>query len=311
MRRTLLQQQAANSRASIFLGIVLMAVLGALGTAIVGFYSPDDWVFGLIGAVALGLVVALVAWYAGPKIVLSMSHARAATPQEDQVLSNVVDEMAIAAGLRRPKVYVIDDPSPNAFATGRDPSEGIIVVTTGLLVKLNREELQGVIAHEMAHIRNLDIKFMTTIALVAGLIPLIADVFLRSLWRGGRRSKDSGNAIFLIIAIALAVLAPICAMLIKLAVSRKREFLADATAAQLTRNPEGLAQALIKITQDPGELEEANRATEHMYIVNPFRARRNIASALWSTHPPVEERVRALRGLHGSTAERHLASGME
>lgn len=306
MKRTLREQIAANKRASVFYASLLVILLTALGAAIWGSYDPKTWWMGGLLAAGVGLVTAMVARYGGPGIVLSISHAREATPHEDQVLRNVAEEMSIAAGIPMPKVYVIDDSAPNAFATGSDPKSGVVVFTTGLISKLDRDELQGVMAHEIAHIRNYDIRFMTTIALVAGLIPLIADMFGRSLWWGGGRRRDSDSkdngaqAIFMVLAIVLAILAPIFAKLLELAVSRQREFLADASAAEMTRYPDGLAKALLKISSDQEVLEVANRATQHMYIVNPFKSFEERASSMFSTHPPIEERVRRLRGLMGS-----------
>ncbi|HEY0868216.1 MAG TPA: M48 family metallopeptidase [Fimbriimonas sp.] len=303
MRRTLQEQIAANKRGSLVFAFFLILLLAALGTALVGYYEPDLWFVGTAGASLLGLIGSLVALKGGSGILLAMSRAREATPQEHQMLRNVAEEMAIASGLPMPKVMVIDDDSPNAFATGPDPEHAVVAVTTGLLRKLDRDELQGVVAHEMAHIRNYDIRFMTVIAIIAGLVPLLADVFLRSLWYGGgrRRSKDEGQLqiVFLVMGLVLAILAPIFAVLLEMAVSRKREFLADATAAEMTRYPEGLANALRKIASDPDPLEVANRATQHLYIVNPLRLSGQ-GSSLLSTHPPTEERIRALMGLAGS-----------
>lgn len=305
MRRTLQQQIAANRRASIFFVVGLVILLGALCTAIVGMYSPRDWWMGTAGAVAAGILAGVVALYSGSDIVLTMSGARPATMQEDQMLNNVVEEMAIAAGIPKPKLYVIDDSAPNAFATGRDPEHAVLCFTTGLIAKLDRDELQGVAAHEMSHVRNYDTRFMTTVVIIAGLIPLIADGFRRFLWwgGGGRRSsrdRDDGGlgAIFAIIAIVLSILAPLFALLLQMAISRQREFLADASAAELTRYPEGLARALQKIASDPEPLEEANRATQHMYIVNPLRG--DGGSDLFSTHPNTEARIRALMNLAGN-----------
>jgi heat shock protein HtpX len=305
MRRTLKEQIDANMRASWFYAFLVVLLLAALGGAIWGVYDPQTWWLGAAGAAALGFVMALVARFAGSRIILSLSGAREATAEEDRILRNVAEEMAIAAGIPMPKVYVIDDPQPNAFATGPDPKNGVVVFTTGIIQKLNRDELQGVMAHEIAHIRNYDIRFMTMLAMVAGLIPLLADTFRMSLWYGGgrrgggRRDDSGGQIVFVVIGLALAILAPIFAMLLQFAVSRRREFMADATAAELTRNPEGLASALIKLTQDPTPLEHANRATQHMYIVNPLKAQHAGGTNWFSTHPPIEERVRALRGLAG------------
>lgn len=312
MRRTLTQQIQANKRASVFYAFLIVLLLAALGGAIAGTYAPDYWWVGGAGAAGLGGIVALVATLAGPGIVLSIAGAREASPTEDRVLDNVAEEMAIAAGIPKPKVMIIDDSAPNAFATGKDPKSGVVVFTTGIIEKLDRDELQGVMAHEIAHIRNYDIRFMTTIALVAGLIPMLADFFLRMMWYGGGRSRrsssnDNSAAIFVVIGLALAILAPLFAKMLELAVSRKREFLADATAAEMTRYPEGLARALQKIAGDPEPLEVANRATQHMYIVNPLRGK-NLAS-LFSTHPPTEDRVRALLGLMGAYKRTPLPPG--
>ncbi len=300
MMRTIPEQIAANKRASVLYASLLVVLLTALGAAITGYYDASQWPIGAAGAALLGVVLALVATFSGPSIVLGISGAREATKEEDQVLSNVAEEMAIAAGIPKPKVYVIDDTAPNAFATGRDPQNGIVVFTQGILRKLNRDELQAVMAHEVSHIRNYDIRFMTTIALIAGVIPLLADFLKRMAWYGGgrRRSKDdSGQAIFMIVALVLAILAPLFSMLLQLAVSRKRELLADASAVDLTRNPDALASALQKIAHDPEPLEAANRATQHLYIVNPMKAWDDDASSIFSTHPPLSERLRQLEQL--------------
>jgi len=300
MMRTIPEQIAANKRASVLYASLLVVLLTALGAAITGYYDASQWPIGAAGAALLGVILALVATFSGPSIVLGISGAREATKEEDQVLSNVAEEMAIAAGIPKPKVYVIDDTAPNAFATGRDPQNGVVVFTHGILRKLNRDELQAVMAHEVSHIRNYDIRFMTTIALIAGVIPLLADFLKRMAWYGGgrRRSKDdSGQAIFMILALVLAILAPLFSMLLQLAVSRKRELLADASAVDLTRNPDALASALKKIASDPEPLEAANRATQHLYIVNPMKAWDDEGSSIFSTHPPLSERLRQLEQL--------------
>lgn len=303
IRTSIHDQIRANVRASFLYGFFLVVILAALGACIVGYEAPEYWVYGAGGAALLGLLMAAVARFAGGSIVLAMSGAREATDLEHRVLNNVAEEMAIAAGIPPPRVMVIDDSAPNAFATGPDPAHATVVFTTGILEKLDRDELQGVMAHEIAHIRNYDIRFMTTVAMIAGLIPLLADGFRRMTWYGGgRRKRDDGAIIFLIIGIVLSILAPIFAKLLELAVSRKREMLADATAAQLTRFPEGLARALEKISRDSDPLEAANHATQHMYIVNPFQKFGGKVSALFSTHPPTEERIRALRNLMGAGA---------
>lgn len=312
MPRNIHDQISANNRLSFLYAFLVILILGALGGSITAYYDMGLLIPGIIGSVCIGVIVAVVAWTSGSKIVLKLSNARTATPKELQVVNNVSEEMAIAAGIPPPKIYIIDDPSPNAFATGRKPTEGIVCVTTGLIEMLDRDELQGVVAHEIGHIRNNDIKFMTTLAIVVGLIPLISHFFLRSLWWGGgrsRRSSDSGGQgqIFMIvIAIALAVLAPLMAKLLELAVSRKREYMADASAAQFTRNPDALASALDKISKPKTKLESASKGTEHMYIVNPFSPLQKVNS-LFSTHPPTEKRIAALRGLAGMDYRKYLS----
>jgi heat shock protein HtpX len=305
MRKTLPEQIAANKRASYVFAFLLVLLLAALGTVIVGAIKPSYWYFGTVGATLLGAIVSVVALTKGSDIILSISHAREANGIEDRILNNVAEEMAIAGGIPKPRIYIIDDSAPNAFATGNDPQHGVVVFTTGILDKLDRDELQGVMAHEMAHIRNYDIRFMTAIALIAGLIPMLADFFMHMMYwgGGGRRSsrdRDEGGAqmIFVVVGLVLAILAPIFAVLLQLAVSRQREFLADASAAEMTRYPEGLARALQKIAGDPEPLEAANRATQHMYIINPLKGHgvRN----LFSTHPSTEERIERLMGLMGS-----------
>lgn len=301
---TITDQVNKNMRISIAYCAVLIAVLALLGLAIGGYLDPrhkQTWF--LVSAVCggIGIVVALFNWFFGSNLILKLSNARDANSQELQLLENVVEEMSIASGLPKPKFYLIEDESPNAFATGRGPQNGVVVVTTGLLRKLNRDELQAVVAHEMGHIRNDDIRFMTTVAIVAGLIPLLAGFF--HYVPNSRKSKDSDNLIIIIwviVGLLLAILAPIFAKIVQLAVGRKREFMADATAAELTRNPEGLIHALQKIAGDNDQLQSANHAIEHMYIVNPFNPFEKGMSKLFSTHPPIEERVAALQKLMGS-----------
>lgn len=289
----------------------MVILLGALGTVIVGIYRPTYWYYGTAGATLLAVICALVARFQGPDIMLAISGARPATHAEDQVLDNVAEEMALAAGIPKPKVYVIDDPSPNAFATGMDPQHGVVVFTTGIIQKLDRDELQGVMAHELSHVRNYDIRFMRTVSLVAGLIPLLADMFRNMIWFGGGRSRDNdrnsdSSGIFAIVGIVLSIVAPIFALLLQLAISRQREFLADASAAELTRYPEGLARALQKLDSDPNPLASANRATQSMFIVNPFRGGGN----WFSTHPSTEERVRALMGIMGAYPTRSASAAI-
>ena len=259
---------------------------------------------------SLSLIIALVfsigsayaTYYNCDKIVLSVNKARPATKEENLCLVNILDSLVISAGLNhKPDLYVIDDNQPNAFATGRDPEHSVICVTTGLLEKLEYYELEGVIAHELSHIRNYDIRLSAIVSVMVGFIVMLSDMFSRSLfWGGSRRRKhdddSKGNAILMIIGLICLIIAPIFGKLMQLAISRKREFLADATAIEFTRNPDGLISALQKISGDSSELKVANKATENMYIVTPFRNKKK-SSNLWSTHPSIEDRVEALRNL--------------
>jgi heat shock protein HtpX len=226
------------------------------------------------------------------------------------VLVNVVHEMAIASGLPVPAVYVIEDTAPNAFATGRDPAHAVIAVTSGLYQKLDRDELQGVIAHELAHVRNFDIRYTTLVAVTVGAIALLADFALRRMWWGGPRRSRRGSSPLILVAVLVAVLAPLSARLLQAAVSRRRETLADLGSAEMTRYPEALARALEKIEADPEVLEAANRATAPLYIVNPIKSFEKRAASLLRSHPPTEERVRMLRGLVLSGGSSSGPSGM-
>jgi heat shock protein HtpX len=256
---------------------------------------------GLVLAVVVAMTMAAGGYYASDKIVLGISKARPVTHEEFPYLYNVVDGLAIAAGIPAPRCYVIEDTAPNAFTTGRGPKTAVICVTTGILDKLNRVELEGVIAHEMSHIKNYDVRLQTLVVVMAGVVALLSDWMLRSfLWGGGRRRSrgrgGSGGAegILVLVGLALAILAPFFATIIQLAVSRKREFLADASGAMLTRYPAGLASALRKISADTEPLEAANKATAHLYIVNPLKNVKGAVNKLFSTHPPIEERITAL-----------------
>lgn len=291
------QQIDRNKNYSILLVVACSALLVAVGYFIGRALGAPPYV-GLAAAAVIAIVLTLVSYFAGGKVVLSMSGARKVEKREYPQLFNVVEEMSIAAGMPMPDLYIIDDTAPNAFATGRKPEEAALAVTSGLVSKLNRDELQGVIAHEMAHIRNHDILFMMLMAVMVGTIALLCDFFRRSVWygRGSRRSRGRGrgNALIFIIALVLAILAPIFAKLIQLAASRRREYLADASGALLTRYPAGLASALRKISSDPAPLEVANRATQHLYIVNPIKSLEARAASLFSTHPQIEDRIRRL-----------------
>lgn len=305
-RQTFYQQIAQNKRRSWLLVVILSLILVVLG-AVVG-YALTGSTGGAVGAVILAIILSAMlsagAFFKGDSLVLAASQAREVTPQDAPQLMNVIQELSLAAGLPLPKVYVIPDSAPNAFATGRDPQHASVAVTTGLLDKLDREELQGVIGHELSHIRNFDIRFALLVGVLVGSIALLADMFLRiGFWRGasGRRSRDSGGggAIIMLVAIVLAVLAPIFASLVQFAVSRQREFLADASSVELTRNPTGLQRALVTIAADQEPLEVANRATQHLYIVNPIKKLDDKSMGLFSTHPPIRERVDRLRALAG------------
>jgi heat shock protein HtpX len=299
---TFRERIAVNRRNSLILisaFLAFVAIFGyVIGWAWIG--DPVGAIFGLVLAFAVGIVTGLATYYGGDKIVLAASRAREITHDDAPVLFNVVEEMAIAAGLPMPKVYIIDDSAPNAFATGRDPEHASVAVTSGLLEKLNRDELQGVIAHEMSHVANFDIRYAMLVGILVGTTVLISDFFLRGLWfgGGGRGRGDGGGyiqLIMIVIAIVFAILAPLFARLLQLSISRQREYLADASAVRLTRNPKGLADALQKISGDREVLEAANRATAHLYIVNPVKGFEKRAKGLFSTHPPIEERIQILR----------------
>jgi heat shock protein HtpX len=306
---TFYREIARNRRRSWMLVAVVILVLGVLGGAI-GYATGFGW-FGIVMAVGLASVMSLGSWFAGDSLVMATSGAREvdrAKPAERyQQLLNVVEEMRLAGGLPPPRVWVIEDSAPNAFATGRDPKHASVAVTTGLLDKLDREQLQGVIGHEMSHIGNLDIRFTLLVGVLVGSIALLADWFLRfTFWGGGGRrgNDDRGGgggaaALIFVLAIVLAVVAPLIGRLVQASVSRTRESMADATAVELTRNPIGLARALRTISEDQEVLEVANRATQHLYIVNPIKSFEERAKSLWDTHPPIGERVRALENIAG------------
>ena len=296
-----------NRRRSWLLVAVVIVVLGLLGGAI-GYATGFGW-GGVVLAVGLATAMTVGSWFAGDALVMATSGARevdrANPPEPYQQVVNVVEEMRLAGGLPPPRIWIIDDSAPNAFATGRDPEHASVAVTTGLLQKLDREELQGVIGHEMSHIGNLDIRFTLLVGVLVGAIALLADWFLRfTYWGGGRRSdSDRGGggaaALIFILALVLALVAPLIGRLVQAAVSRTRESLADATAVELTRNPIGLARALRAISDDSEVLEVANRATQHLYIVNPIKSFEERAKSLWDTHPPIGERIRALENIAG------------
>jgi len=285
---------------------VSLVVLGYF--AGMAFNPEKGGIIGVVLALLLWLILNLVSMASGSKILLSISNAKEVSPDVHPQLFNVVEEMKIAANLpKMPKVYIINSEAPNAFATGRKPQDAVIAVTAGLLARLNRDELQGVVAHETGHIINRDIRFMTYAGIMLGTIVLISEVFLRGMfWSSVGRSRSSssgsgnqGQLIITILAIALSILAPIMAQLLYFAISRKREYLADATAARLTRYPEGLASALEKISSSTQDLKSANKVTAPMYIINPLKKKGKKIANLSSTHPPISERVRILRSISG------------
>lgn len=296
------QQVESNKRKSNFILLFFIAFI----TVAVYFmayafgYGIDVVMFAFIGSI----IGSFFSYYYSDKIILSISGAREATREEFFDFYTIAENLAMSQQLPMPKLYVIDDTAMNAFATGRDPQHAVICATTGILARLNRTELEGVIAHELAHVKNYDIRLMSIVTVLVGMIALLADLLLRmSLWGGNRKSDDNrssgqAQAIFMIVGFLLALLSPIIAQLIQLAISRRREFLADASGSAMTKYPEGLARALEKISADQEPLEAANKATAHLYIANPLK---NVHggigwfAGLFNTHPPVEERLAALR----------------
>ncbi|MFH1072933.1 MAG: M48 family metallopeptidase [Nanoarchaeota archaeon] len=273
----------------ILLGWVFSVALG--GSAYIGMF------FAFIIAIIFGLI----GYYTGDKTVLAISKAKPVTHKDDPFLWNTVEGLAIAAGIPMPKLYLIEETSINAFATGRDPQHASIAVTSGARKRLNRTELEGVIAHEMSHIKNYDIRYMVLVAVLVGFVALFSDFMLRTfLWGGGNRDRDRGGIgiIFILLAIVLAILAPLIAQLIKFSISRKREYLADASGAMLTRYPAGLANALKKIRDDHDKVvDTANKATAHLYIENPLRNIKGAFNSMFSTHPDINDRIKRLEGM--------------
>ena len=286
----------------IIIGIFILAI-----TLIIYYVcnALDLGAFSIVIALTFSIATAWGSYYYSDKIVLASCKARPATKEEDQKLVNILDSLMITADLpKKPDLYVVEDPQPNAFATGRNPEHAVVCVTTGLLEKLDYYELEGVLAHEVSHIKNYDILVSAVVSILVGFIVMLADIVSRVIFWGGARDRDSdskGNGILMIIGLVLLILSPIFGTLMQLALSRKREFLADSTAVELTRNPDGLISALQKLDSDPNELQTANSATANMYIVSPFRKDgdkgKKKKSSIWSTHPSTEARIEALRNI--------------
>lgn len=283
--------------------VLMLGFVGILGGFVAIVAVAMDLPLVITPAVFAGLAAyAAFSYFASSRVALAVSGARETSLEEEPELYRIVENLSIGSGLPMPKVYVIEDTAPNAFATGRDPTHASVAVTRGLLQKLDKAELEAVMAHEMSHVGNYDIRITTITIVLVGLVALLADIFFRYTWmasghRRGNRDKGGGAAILILVAIVFAILAPIAAKLIQLAISRQREYLADASGALLCRNPDALARALAKISADPEPLEVANKATAHLYFSNPLREHRSFLNNLFSTHPPPEERIRLLTAM--------------
>lgn len=283
-----------NKRKTIILMMVFITVILALGAILGSIYG--NVYPGIVFALVLATIMNLVSYFKGDKIALHVAGAHEIQKDDNPYVYRMVENLCIASGLPMPKVYIIPDKAMNAFATGRDPEHASIALTYGITQKLENEELEGVIAHELSHIKNYDIRIMTIVIVLVGVVTLLADILVRSQLYSRHSNNDRNrNGIFLIIGIVLALLSPLFAQLIQLAISRKREFLADASSALMTRYPEGLARALEKISQQETPLQKANHATAHLYISNPFQYKGKSIARLFSTHPPIQERIAELR----------------
>jgi heat shock protein HtpX len=284
----------SNKRRSIILIILFTLFIAALGY--IFSLGMGDESYGLVAlSLIISVIMTLVSYFQGDKIALWTNGARPISEEENKYVYRIVNNLCIADGIPVPKIYIMDDPAINAFATGRDPKHASIAITTGAIQKLENEELEGVVAHELSHVKNYDIRFMMLVAVLVGAVSILAQIFFRSgrIFGGRRNSKDNAAGIFFIIGIVLAILSPIIAELIKLAISRKREFLADASGSLLSRYPEGLARALEKIQAENMPMQRASDATAHLFLANPFKA--SGLKSLFATHPPIEERIRRLR----------------
>lgn len=297
---TLYSQKDSNIRRTYLLFIVFLIAVIGLGWAFsYAFNSPGILVF----AVVFSVVMSIASYWYSDKLVLSMAHAQEVDHQTNPELYHIVENLAITAGLPTPKIYIVPEMAPNAFATGRDPKHAVVAVTQGLLQKLNKTELEGVLAHELSHIGNRDMLVGTVAVVLVGFISLLANMFLRSMFWGGMRSRDNeqgqAGAIFFLVGIVLSILAPIGATLLQLAISRRREYLADTSGALLTRYPEGLISALQKISADPTPMRTANTTTAHLWLADPFKNHKKTMwfQKLFMTHPPIEDRIKALGGM--------------
>ena len=293
------KQIDSNKRKTILLIAIFIIFIAGLGWLFGELTELGYW--GLAVAIVISVLMSLFSYYKGDKVALWTAGAKPIQKQDNPYVYRMVENLCITAGLQTPKVYIINDSAPNAFATGRDPKHASVALTTGIIDTLENEELEGVIAHELSHIKNYDIRIMTIVIILVGIIALLANWLLRArLFGFGKRDDRGGGqlgAILMIAGLILAILSPFIAQLIQLAVSRKREFLADADGALLTRYPEGLAGALEKISHYKQPLRRASDATAHLYIINPFAGTKKFAAKLFSTHPPVEKRIKALRGM--------------
>lgn len=285
--------------------VIMLLFILIITTIVYVFTKALGYGIGFVGiALVLAGITSIGSYYYSDKIVLATTGAKEIAKQDSPELFRTIENLCIASGLPMPKIYVINDPSPNAFATGRDPKHAVVCVTTGILSLLDKAELEGVLSHELSHIKNYDIRLMGIVAILVGFVAILSNLFTNQLWFGGLRGRDERGSggiqnIFLIIGIILAILSPIAATLIQLAVSRKREFLADASGALLTRYPEGLASALEKLANNRHTLKTASNATAHLFIVNPFKGKeaKQMFVSLFETHPPIEERIKILRSM--------------
>jgi heat shock protein HtpX len=290
------KQIDSNKRRTVFLMVIFIAFV-----LVLGYFFGELSGYGYAAVVLAGiiaLIMALISYYSGDKVALSTTGAKEITKEDNPYVYRMVENLCITAGLPLPKVYIINDPAPNAFATGRDPEHASIALTTGIIESLENEELEGVIAHELSHVKNYDIRLMMVVIVLVGTIALLSDIFFRFRFFSGRRdSKGNAGAIFALVGLVLMILSPLIAKIIQLAISRKREYLADASGSLLTRYPAGLANALEKISKYDQPMQRVSSATAHLFIANPYFGAKKFASNLFSTHPPIEDRIMKLRSM--------------